>query len=341
MEAVSVSEQMPMKNRKQRRSGVLVRWVVSVVAALSLVVAGLLVFGCMHRVEWAAWGIVNAPNHGRAISPKVEFDSGRMKAKGVAQGFRVTVGEPRVSLAVWVVEPPDGARVRGTVLLLHGIWSGKESQLGMAQLLAGRGFRGILVDARGHGGSNGDFLSYGVRESRDYSELLDDLERRGLLTGGVGVYGVSYGAGCAVQLAGHDARIAAVVAVAPYSSLRSEVHSYARGLLPWALWGGDKWLDLAIRRAGEIGGFDPNAADGVAAVRNSAAHFLFIHGRKDEKIPWHESQALYEAGGARSKLIVVAGEGHDSITWDRTGVIGRETPAWFEQWLDPRANADP
>ncbi|HXH26200.1 MAG TPA: hypothetical protein VNI78_13190, partial [Vicinamibacterales bacterium] len=34
----------------------------------------------------------------------------------------------------------------------------------------------------------------------------------------------------------------------------------------------------------------------------------------------------------RSKLIVVDGEFHDSINWDRTGVLWKEATGWFEQY---------
>ena len=34
----------------------------------------------------------------------------------------------------------------------------------------------MLVDLRGHGGSSGRWLTYGVVESRDLSQLIDQLE---------------------------------------------------------------------------------------------------------------------------------------------------------------------
>ena len=310
-------------------------WIWRVIGALLVAVVGVVGIAWINRVEWAAWGIVSAPNRGRVISASDDPGLAELARLGVSQAFRVEVGVPRASLAVWIVEPArnSGIKPRGTILFLHGIWDRKNSQLGMARGFAERGYRGVLVDARGHGASSGEFLSYGVREVEDYRQLLDELERRGLLAGRLGVYGVSYGAGCAVQLAGADARVAAVVAVAPFSSLRSEVHAYALQVLPWAEWFGDGWVGAALERAGQIGGFDPDRADGVAAVRNSAAHFLLIHGREDAKIPWRESWRLHEAGMEKSEIIVVPGEGHDSITWDRTGVIGGESTAWFERWV--------
>lgn len=315
------------------------RWLpLAVIAAIGAI--AVIMSGCgAGRIEWAAWGIVSAPNRGRVISPADDPSAAELAALGVSQAPRVSGADPAVSLSVWIMDPPVDATPRGTILVFHGIKDRKESQLGMARLLAGHGFRAVLVDARGHGRSTGDFLSYGVRECEDYRCLLDELERRGLLAGKVGVFGMSYGAGCAVQLAGRDARIAAVVAVAPFSSLRREVHAFAHAYLPWTTWCGEDWIDAAVRRASEVGGFDPDAADGAAALRaaakmrNSTAQVLIIHGGKDAKIPWEQGAQLCAAAPERTRMILLMDEDHDSITLDRAGVVGHEAAAWFEEWL--------
>ena len=55
------------------------------------------------------------------------------------------------------------------------------------------GFRVIAPDLRGHGRSTGEWLTYGVQESRDLSQLLAALRIPPSLP--VGVMGGSYGKG--------------------------------------------------------------------------------------------------------------------------------------------------
>lgn len=107
---------------------------------------------------------------------------------------------------------------RGTILVLHGIRDRKTNMLGVGRLLSQNGFRAILIDLRGHGDSSGDRLTCGIVEARDLSQVVDELSRRGLLSGALGVYGPSYGGAVAIQLAALDPRVRAVAAVSTFSS---------------------------------------------------------------------------------------------------------------------------
>src|SRR5207237_417883 len=59
-----------------------------------------------------------------------------------------------------------------TVVLCHGIGSGKERQLDLAKYLTARGYNVLVFDFRGHGESAGNFISYGVRERFDVKAAL-------------------------------------------------------------------------------------------------------------------------------------------------------------------------
>src|SRR5439155_19048678 len=98
---------------------------------------------------------------------------------------------------------------------------------------------------------------YGTFESSDLAQVLDAIDAHAK----VGVIGVSYGAAIAIEWAGRDPRVAAVVAIAPFASLRRVVPSYARRLVPSVgpyLPG--FLIDLAVTRGAMIAGFDPDAA---------------------------------------------------------------------------------
>jgi pimeloyl-ACP methyl ester carboxylesterase len=214
---------------------------------------------------------------------------------------------------------------RGTVFLLHGIRSDKTRMRAWGQMLAEAGFRAVLVDLRGHGRSTGDWLSYGVVESRDLVQALDALEARGLRVGSVGVMGISYGAATAIEWAGKDPRISAVVAVAPFASLRAVVPGYAPLPLPEA------FVNGAIDMAGRQGGFDPDDASPVLAIAHTRARVLLIHGEDDGRIPpWH-SERIFAAGKDHAELVLVPGAGHQSIADDP--VVSARAPEWFTRCL--------
>lgn len=281
--------------------------------------------------------IVTAPNR---LNPLAGEDNPLPTVEtlaGVDRHFWVEVGPPAASLSVSVVEPDAGAGPpKGTVLVVHGIYARSFWMLGTARSLAASGYRAVLVDLRGHGRSSGKWLTYGVRESRDLSQVIDVLEDRGLASGPLGVYGISYGATTAIELAGRDARVAAVVAVAPFSTMRDEVPHYIHTILPGVGAGiSDKTCQEAIDEAGEVGQFNPDLASAVTAIRRTRAPVLILHGTNDWMVPpWH-AERLRDAAPDRTRLVLIPWFGHVAIWFDPTGEVAAESRAWFDRYLVP------
>ena len=277
--------------------------------------------------------IVTSPNADRTFDARGDASAGEL-ARGVSRQLRVAVGPPAASLSVWIVEPSAGAP-RATVLVCHGLHDQKRSLLPVAKQLAGNGYRAVLVDLRGHGRSSGRWLTYGVVEAADLGQVLDALEHENLLAGPVGVYGTSYGAACALMLAGRDPRVRAVVSVAPFATMQDEVPYFIRHSSRVPRWFiADETITRAIDDAGKLAGFDPKQASPLAAIQRTQAHVLLIHGEPDEKTPVEHSRQLHAAAPGLSQLMLIpSAEGHDLFFRDRDGAIARATQAWFKEWL--------
>ena len=318
--------------RRSRRAGV--------VLLSLLLLCTVVVNGC---TGWLARSIVWGPNTDRHVDPAVEPGPEVLTRLGVDRAMRVDVGPPAASLSLWIVEPrpTDGAATsapppRGTVLVLHGINDKKDSMVGVGKHFAAHGYRAVLVDLRAHGRSSGQWLSFGAVESKDLSQVVDALAGACLLAGKVGVFGPSFGGGIAVQFAGRDPRVGAVVSVCGFTSMRDVtpgvVRMYAPVPVKWLLL--DSSIQRAVTEAGRIGGFDPDAASAIDAIRKTSARVLLIHGKLDRKIPPSHSERLHAAAPDHSRLILLDGEDHDSIlAGDAGGVVLRESVAWFDEWL--------
>lgn len=259
----------------------------------------------------------------------------RALARRGARRFHADVGQPKSRLVSWIVEPAAGSP-RGTIVLLHGVRMDKSSLAPIGASLADEGFRVVLVDLRGHGESSGRYLTYGTAEARDISELLDALSQRAPL-GAVGVYGFSYGGAVALQLSALDRRIRAVVAVAPFSSLREVVNDYQREYLPAPLrWVPQSWFQDAVDEAAAIARFDPDRASPALAARVTQAKLLLIHGDADTQVPPEHSRRIVEAAEGRPELVILPGATHATMPADPQGTIRREAARWFGRWLDAR-----
>lgn len=224
-----------------------------VAAALSLVLALFLAGVAFERI--GAHAIVDAPNqHATALPPPVAGEQ------------RIAVGPPAATLSVRVVDPK--LPPRATIFVLHGIRDKKDNLRHFAEHLSEAGYRAVLVDARGHGASTGQWLTYGVQESRDLSRLVDALA----VDGPVGVMGISYGGATAIEWAARDPRVRAAVAVAPFASLREIVPVYTPRTLPVVGWLVPRFLQMrTVDAAGAMAGFDPDQASPRRRARDAHA----------------------------------------------------------------------
>lgn len=336
-------------------------------ACLLLGLVGLAVFqaGCVSSI--LAKKAVTAPNQQRP--PRVVRDAAYAKRMDqvYTQAWRVRVGPPAAELSVAVVEPGDyqfryvielkqnergyrwlepkfewklpdrpasgGPAPKGTLLLLHGYMDSKENMQHWALALAEAGYRCVLVDFRGQGRSTGDLIGYGAFEVSDLSLVLDDLQKKGLASGKVGVIGVSFGASMGLLLAAHDARVGAIVALEPFSNAETAVVEFAHGVAPrQAAVISDADFKAGVAGAAKRGHFSWQDGDVLAAMKRVQVPVLFFHGAKDTWISPENSRRLYAQAPAGSKLTMLENDDHILLSM-RLVSIFEEVQAWFDQHL--------
>jgi pimeloyl-ACP methyl ester carboxylesterase len=228
------------------------------------------------------------------------------------------------------------AAPKGTLFLLHGLGDSKEyfPYEFYSYILAGEGYRVVLVDSRGHGRSTGDWITYGFRESRDLVQVLDELQRRGLIVGNVGALGISYGGSTAICWAAIDPRVRAVVALEPFSSLRDATADAGPILLGKTSWMFSKndLQDIALR-IGQIGGFDIDRDSPLACIAHCTTPILLIHGKADKFLRPAHSISLHQADPDHSELILVDGASHLNLWFKAAALIARESNRWFQEYL--------
>jgi hypothetical protein len=193
---------------------------------------------------------------------------------------------------------------RGLVVYLHGVGDNRASGIGIADHFTALGFDVLAYDSRAHGESGGDACTYGFYEKKDLSRALDKLA-----AGPVIAFGVSLGAGIALQAAAEDPRIALVVAVAPISDLRTA----ARERAPFFASQGN--IDQAFRLAESQAAFRVDEVSPLAAAAKIRKPVMVIHGAEDDETPPAHSERVYGALAGPKKLVIVPGAHHnDTLT---------------------------
>src|SRR5215510_5598880 len=114
----------------------------------------------------------------------------------------------------------------GWVLVFHGVADNRYGMIEHARMLLQAGYNIVMMDQRAHGASDGAIASYGWLERKDTSAVIDALETAAHPEH-LFALGNSMGAGIALESAGVDKRIEAVVAEAPFADLQEAAYDYA------------------------------------------------------------------------------------------------------------------
>jgi fermentation-respiration switch protein FrsA (DUF1100 family) len=238
--------------------------------------------------------------------------------------------EDGYKLKAWYVPSTNQA----AIILQHGYPNNRAAMLPIAAVFARHGYGLIMVDLRAQGMSEGDTVSFGLREVRDveaaYQYLLTrpeiDPER-------IGALGDSMGGAVVILYAAQNPSIKAAVSVSAYASLQDVVRSGVEtftGLpaFPFAFiiqWFAEKEGDFNVEDIAPI--------EHIGSI--SPRPVFILHGGTDDLIPPDNGQRLYEAAGEPRELWFEPDfeHGQGSFVIDRAEEYERRVVGFFDQYL--------
>jgi alpha-beta hydrolase superfamily lysophospholipase len=193
-------------------------------------------------------------------------------------------------LRTWTLR---GRPERAAVVVAHGVGDTLESFTGVARTLNVRGHAVLLLDLRGHGGSEGRYTTLGARERDDVSAAMRHLRAQGLAPRGFVLMGFSMGSAAVLLSAPRERDTRAVVVEAPFDTYRGTVAHHGR-----LLYGLPHWFPLtpiAIAMAEWRAGFDADDVDLVRAAAATRAPLLAIADGADPRMPEEVVRRVYDA----------------------------------------------
>ncbi|MFN0007730.1 MAG: alpha/beta hydrolase [Planctomycetota bacterium] len=257
-------------------------WALPVAVALPLAMA---IVASRTVAPWGKEAILHSWRRPAPSPPSIPHEDLTLRGEGIdLRGWRF---------------PASGVR-RGLVVYLHGSSDDRRGSVGIARQFTPRGFDVLAYDLRAHGQSGGDACTYGVLERRDLARILD-----GEPSGPVTLIGFSLGASVALQAAADDPRISLVVAIAPFSDLRTIVHDRS----PFFVTRGQ--AEEALRLAGLEGGFAVDEASPVACAARIRCPVLLVHGAEDTATPPDHSRRIFDALTCPKELLLESSVGHE------------------------------
>jgi fermentation-respiration switch protein FrsA (DUF1100 family) len=247
--------------------------------------------GAVPLAAWAAGEVLVAPARRPVGAPP--------PALGAEE---ITFGA-RDRLHGWWLPGRAGA---GAVVLLHGVRSDRRSMIERAAWLRAQGYGVLLFDFSAHGESEGDAISFGLRESDDVADAVAELRRRAPGER-IGAIGVSMGGAAMVLAAGSIPRLDAVVLESVYATLQQAIDNRLRLRLgPLALLA----APLLEAQLSPRFGADLERWSVVERIGQLGAPLLLIGGTADRHATLDEARALFERASEPKRLWEIAGAAH-------------------------------
>ena len=220
-------------------------------------------------------------------------------------------------------------------LMIHGYRGSSERDMsGGVQRAFRLGRSALIIDQRASGRSEGNVITFGVREHRDCLAWVDFMVKKFGPDVKIILTGISMGASTVLMASGQELpeNVIGILADCGYTSAREIIHKILRQIhLPIRLV--YPFVKLGARL---FAGFDLEQADARKAVQNCTRPVIFYHGDGDDFVPWEMSRDNHAACPARKKLVIIPGAGHGlSFPADQERYV-----AELREFFGPEASAD-
>ncbi len=231
------------------------------------------------------------------------------------------------SIALWEI---DAAKNKGTVAMFHGYFADRTSLLEQAQRFRRLGYRTVLVDFRGSGGSSGSSTSIGYHEMYDVKAVYNYLSKK--YDGPIILFGTSMGAAAILHAASKLAiHPDALILECPFGTLyEATVNRFNTMNLPafpmaglLVFWGGVQngyW------------GFDHNPAD---YARNVSIPTLLFYGQQDPRVTPKETNDIYFNLTGPKRLVTFPNAGHGMFLKDYENEWMKEIHSFLRELPQP------
>lgn len=191
---------------------------------------------------------------------------------------------------------------RGTILMFHGWHGSPQADFGCAMsAYYSKGLNLLLVHQRTQGESEGKYITFGIRESRDVHAWVRWHGERFGKEAPILLTGISMGATTVLMSAGtpYEANVRGIIADCGFTSPWEIIASVVRGrglpIFPF--------VPLMSMWARIFAGFGFREYSTLEAVKGIRIPVFFAHGEADRFVPCHMTEKVYEICGSSDKTL--------------------------------------
>ncbi len=208
------------------------------------------------------------------------------------------------------VGEPDLSKIKGFFLLMHGFHGMGYSNFGLVlPFYMGLGYAILMPDERAHEASEGEYITFGIKERYDCQDWCGYLADRFGQDMPIFLDGISMGATVVMMASALDlpGNVRGVIADCGFTSpkaimshvMKNKMHMPEKLLLP-----------LAGLLCKYMAGFGLEEYSTIDAMKEGRLPVLFLHGRADHFVPCYMTEENYAACTAPKEVVYVEGAGH-------------------------------
>ena len=194
------------------------------------------------------------------------------------------------------------------VITVHGYTSEGINMSSYAKNYYDMGYNVLIPDLRSHGLSEGDYIGMGWDDRLDIvswiNNILEDNADAEII-----LHGVSMGAATVSMVSGEDlpSNVKAIVADCGYTSVWDEFAYQLDDLFSLPQF---PILNVSSLVSKVRAGYFLGTASSLKQVEKSKTPILFIHGDKDDYVPYYMMEELYNATSSEKEMLTIKDAGH-------------------------------
>ena len=193
-------------------------------------------------------------------------------------------------------------------IVVHGYTSEGKLLSSKAKHLYNMGYNVLVPDLRSHGTSEGNYIGMGWHDRLDIIDWINYIVKNNPKSE-IALHGTSMGSATVLMVSGENlpSNVKAIVADCGYTSVYDEFSYQLKQLFNLTAFPIMNFSDVVTHiRAG----YCLNDASAINQVKKSTTPILYIHGDKDDFVPYYMMDELYNATNSEKEKLTIEGGEH-------------------------------
>lgn len=193
-------------------------------------------------------------------------------------------------------------------IVIHGYTGQGKDMIYYAEEFFKRGYNVLILDLRGHGQSEGNYIGMGWHDRLDVIDWIDYLiDKKD--SNKVILFGLSMGAATTMMTTGEELpnNVKLAISDCGYSSVWDEFSHQLKLLFNLPEFPVLYAANSSCKRKAK---YDFKEASSIKQVKKSKTPTLFIHGSNDDFVPFKMLDEVYEAANCEKEKLVIEGATH-------------------------------